>query len=93
VSDAAKTIEQRMVDQVEQLSQKLIERNAEIKRLRDVFRPEPYTGLRGKILCSHCQGQGEVNGRNSDDPRWVQCPTCGGDGLTKPAREALAREG
>ena len=34
---AAKTIEQRMVDQVDQLSETLIERNAEIKRLREAL--------------------------------------------------------
>lgn len=67
------------------------EREAEIERLRDLFRPEPYHGVRFKLVCSSCGGQGEVNGRDSDDPRWVQCLTCNGDGLAQAAREALSR--
>ena len=64
---------------------------AELEALRSLFVPEPYTGLRYKLVCSQCQGQGEVNGRNHDDPRWVQCPLCKGDGLAPLARAALGR--
>lgn len=57
--------------------------------LADLFKPEPYTGLNGKIVCLSCNGRGEVNGRNADDPRWVPCSVCGGDGLSEAARAAL----
>ncbi len=30
--------------------------------------------------CQQCSAKGEVNGINSDDPRWVPCPDCKGKG-------------
>lgn len=92
-NDRLRAERQKAIDALREQDQLRAEMEQKLNRLRDLFRPEPYHGLRLKILCSRCHGQGEVNGRNSDDPRWVPCPTCKGDGLAEPARAALHRLG
>jgi hypothetical protein len=62
-----------------------------MEALDDLFRPEPYHGLRYKLVCPQCSGATEIAGRNYDDPKWMMCPGCGGSGLTPNAQRVRDR--
>jgi hypothetical protein len=50
------------------------------------MKPIPYEGRKYRVLCARCNGHGEVNGTQADDPRWLPCSGCDGSGLKEPYR-------